>query len=87
MPIVGDFTDPQSIKRLNNNPILASTYICKLIIIIEYFLRLYSLLNTFSKNIYGIFSLFFTNNMLEIIVKNTNKYIVLCKVYIQKSLS
>ena len=87
MPIVEDSTDPQSTKRLNKNLILVSTHIFKLIIVIEYSPRLYFSLNIFSKDIYGISFLFFTNNVLEIIIKNTNKYTVLRKAQIRKLFS
>ena len=77
MAIVGDSTDPQSTKRPNKNPILESTHTFKLVIITDYPLKPNLPTNISPVNIYGIFSLFFTNNILETITKNTDKYVAL----------
>ena len=77
MAIIRDFIDPQSTKYPNEDLILESTHIFKLIIVTDYPLKLNLPTNISPINIYGIFSLFFTNNILGTITKNINKYIAL----------
>ena len=77
MAIIKDFTDPQGTKRPNKDPILESTHTFKPVIVTDYPSKPNLSTNIFPVNIYSIFSLFFTNNILEIITKNTNKYAAL----------
>ena len=77
MAIVGDFTDPQGTKRPNKDLILKFTHIFKLIIVIYYSSKPNLPTNISPVNVYDIFSLFFTNNILETIIKNTNKHTAL----------
>ena len=74
MATVKDFTDPKGTKYPNKNLILVSTHIFKSIIIIKRSLKIYFPLNIYLNNIYGIFSLFFINDILDILTKNINKY-------------
>ena len=75
MATVGDFTDPKGTKRPNKNLIVVSTHTFKYVIIAERPSKISLSLNISSDNIYGIFSLFFINDVLEMLAKNTNKYI------------
>ena len=74
MVIIGDFIDLEDTKRPNKNLILVSTHMFKLVIVAEYFSKIYLPSTVRPNNIYGIFPLFFINNMLDILVKNINKY-------------
>ena len=74
MATIGDSTDPKGTKRPNKNSILVSTYTFRPIAVAERPYKVYLPPNIRPNNIYGIFSLFFTNDVLEIIAKNTNKY-------------
>ena len=86
MAIIKNSTDPKNTKRPNKNPILVSTYIFNLVIIAERSPRIYLPESISPKNIYSIFSLFFTNDILETITKNINRYVALQEAYLQKPL-
>ena len=74
MATVGDPTDPRGTKWPNKNSILVSTYIFRLVIVIKLPYKVYFPAEICPNNIYGIFSLFFSNEVLTIIIKNTNIY-------------
>ena len=74
MVTTGDFTDLRGTKRPNKDPIQLSTHIFKFVIITEYPCKVCLLLNIQPDDIYGIFSLFFSNTVLDMLVKNTNTY-------------
>ena len=74
MATTGDSTDPRGTKRPNKDPILVSLHIFRPIIVAEYPCKVCLPSNIYSKNVYGIFSLFFNNEVLSVLVKNTNFY-------------
>ena len=74
MATIGDSTDPKGTKRPNKDPILVSAHIFKPIVVTERPSKIYLPLSVRSNDTYGIFSLFFTNDVLAMIIKNTNKY-------------
>ena len=74
MAIVRDFTDPKGTRRLDNSPIIVSAHRFKPIAVVEYPSKIYLSLTIRPNNICGIFSLFFNNDVLDILVKNTNMY-------------
>ena len=74
MTIIRDFIDPKSTKRLNKNLILISAHIFRPVAVTERPYKVYLSLNICSNNVYSIFSLFFINDVLKAIAKNTNKY-------------
>ena len=75
MATVGDSTNPKSTKRPNKDPIIVSTHTFKPVVVAEHPSKIYLPLNISPNNAYGIFSLFFINNVLEMLAKNTNRYI------------
>ena len=75
MATIGDSTDPKGTKRPNKNLILVSAHTFRPVAVAEHSYKAYFPPNIYSDNVYGIFSLFFTNDMLKAIAKNTNKYI------------
>ena len=74
MATVGDSTDPKGTKCLNEDLILVSAHIFKPVVVIERPPKIYFPLNVYPNDVYGIFSLFFTNDVLDILTKNMNKY-------------
>ena len=74
MAIIGDSINPKGTKRPNKDLILVSTHTFRPVAVAERPYKAYLPLNIYPDNVYGIFSLFFTNNVLEAIVKNINKY-------------
>ena len=74
MATTGDPTDLRGTKCLNKNLILVFIYIFKLVIIIEYPCKICLPSYIQPNDIYGIFSIFFTHEVLTIIIKNTNIY-------------
>ena len=70
--IIGDSTDPMSTKR--PDLILVFIYVFKLVIVAERFLKICFPFIIRLNNIYGIFFLSFINDVLNIIIKNINKY-------------
>ena len=74
MAIVEDSTDPKGTKRSNRNLLLVPTHIFKPVVVIERPPKIYLPLNIDSNDVYGIFSLFFINDVLDILIKNTKKY-------------
>ena len=74
MATIGDSTDPKGTKRPNKDSILVSAHTFRPVAIAEHPCKTYLSPNIYPNNIYGIFSLFFTNDVLEAIAKNTNKY-------------
>ena len=74
MATTGDFTDPRGTKCLNKDPIQLSIYTFKPIIITEYPCKVCLPSNVQPNNIYSIFSLFFNNTVLNVLIKNTNTY-------------
>ena len=75
MATVRDFIDPKGTKRPNKNLIIVFAHIFKFIIIVERPSKIYLPLNIFFNNICGIFFLFFINDVMEMLAKNTNRYI------------
>ena len=74
MATIGDSTDPQGTKRPNEDPLLHCAHIFKPVIVADRPSKP-CLPSTISPNdAYGIFSLFFTDNVLDTIAKNTNSY-------------
>ena len=80
MTIVRDLTDPMSTRHPNKNLILVFICVSKFIVVTERSSKIYLSLNIGPNNIYSIFSLFFINNVLVILAKNTKKYIALREV-------
>ena len=76
MATVGDSTDPQGTRRPNEDPIQVSVRTFKPVIVAERPPKICLPKDILPDNAYGIFSLFFTNEILETIAKNTNKYAV-----------
>ena len=74
MATIGDSIDPKGTKRPNKNSILVSAHIFRFVTVAECLCKAYLPSNIRPNNIYGIFSLFFINDVLEAIGKNTNKY-------------
>ena len=74
MATVGDSTDPKGTKRPNKDLILVSAHIFKPVVVIERPPKICLPLNIYPNDVYGIFSLFFINDILDILTKNTNKY-------------
>ena len=74
MATTGDSIDPRGTKRLNEDPIQLSTYIFKPVIITEHPYKVCLPSNVQPDNIYSIFSFFFSNTVLDVLVKNTNTY-------------
>ena len=74
MAIIGDSTDPMSTKRPNKNLILVFIYVFKLVVVAERFSKICFPFIIRLNNIYGIFFFSFINDVLNIIIKNINKY-------------
>ena len=74
MPVVGDPTDPNGTKRPDEKPISVSTHTFKPVVVAERPSKICLPSNIRPDDPYGIFTLFFTNDVLEIFVENTNKY-------------
>ena len=74
MATTGDSTDPRGTKRPNKDPIQLSAHIFKPIIITEHSYKVCLPSNVQPNNTYSIFSLFFSNTVLNVLVKNTNTY-------------
>ena len=72
--ITGDPTDPRGTKRPNKDLILVSSHTFRPVIVAEYPCKVCLPLNIYPKDIYSIFSLFFNNKVLSILIKNTNLY-------------
>ena len=70
MAVIRDPTDPRSTKRLLKDPIVESTHIFRLVIIIERSSKVYLPLDICPNNAYRIFSLFFNNAVLAVLVKS-----------------
>ena len=71
---IGDPTDPRDIKRPCKNLISVSIDIFKFILVPECYAEVCLPPNFCLNNMYGIFSLFFSRDMLDVIIKYTNKY-------------
>ena len=69
-----DPSDPRSTKRPNKNSILVSKHIFRPVITIKRRCKVCLPSHIQPNNVYGIFSLFFTHEVLAVIVKNTNIY-------------
>ena len=74
MATVGDLTDPRGTKRPCKNLISVFIDVFKPILIPEHFTEVCFPPNIYPENAYGIFSLFFSRDMLNVIIKRTNKY-------------
>ena len=74
MATIGDSTDPKGTKRPNEDPILVSAHIFKPVVVVERPLKICLPLSVRLNDAYSIFSLFFTNDVLAMIIENTNKY-------------
>ena len=83
MATVGDSTDPQGTRRPNEDPILDSAHTFNPVIVADRPPKLCLPSNVSPNNAYSIFSLFFTNEVLETIAKNTNGYATLQKAHIR----
>ena len=82
MATIRDSTDPKDTKRPNKDPILVSAHIFNPVVVVERPPRIYFPESVSPKNVYGIFSLFFTNNILKTIAKNFNRYAALQEAYL-----
>ena len=87
MATVGDSTDPQGTKRPNEDLIIDTAHIFNPVIVADRLLKPCLPSNIFSNDLYAIFCLFFTNEVLQIIAENTNKYADLHKVYTRPRVS
>ena len=74
MATFGDLTDPRGTKRPCKNLISVSIDVFKPILIPEPYAEVCFLPNIYPDNTYRIFSLFFSRDMLNVIIKRTNKY-------------
>ena len=74
MATTGDPTDPRGNKRPNEDPILVSSHTFRPVIVTERPCKVCLPVNIHPKNAYGIFSLFFNDEVLTVLVKNTNLY-------------
>ena len=74
MATTGDPTDPRGTKRPNEDPILVSAHTFRPVITIERPCKVCLPSHIQPNDAYGIFSLFFTHEVLAVIVKNTNIY-------------
>ena len=74
MATIGDSTDSKGTKCPNKDSILVSAHIFRPVAVTECSCEAYLPPNICPDNIYGIFSLFFINDVLEVIAKNINKY-------------
>ena len=74
MATAGDPTDPRGTKRPNEDPILESTHTFRPVIVAERPSRICLPLTVRPNDAYGIFSLFFNDDVLNVLIKNTNTY-------------
>ena len=74
MAITGNPIDPRGIKRPNKDLILVFTHTFRPVIAIERPYKVCFPSDIYLNNIYSIFSLFFTTEVLTIIIKNINTY-------------
>ena len=81
MATVGDSTDPQGTRRPNEDPLLDIVHTFQPVVVADRPPKLCLPSNVPPNDAYGIFSLFFTNEVLEIIAENTNKYATLHKAH------
>ena len=87
MATIGDSTDPQGTKRPNEDPIIDTVHIFNPVIIADRPLKPCLPQKISSNDPYAIFSLFFTNKVLQTIAENTNKYADLHKVHTRPRVS
>ena len=93
MATTGDPTDPRGTKRPNEGPILESSYTYKALKVAERPSKICLPPNIRPDDAYGIFSLFSNDEVLALIIKNTNLYRsrhceslkAACKMYQQKN--
>ena len=83
MAIIGDSIDPKGTKRPNKDLILVSTHMFKLVIVAEHPLKIYLFSTVRPNNVCGIFSFFFINDVLDVLVKHINKYKALYYQYLK----
>ena len=74
MAIIGDFTDPKGTKCPNKDLLLVSTHMFKLVIVAEHPSKICFSSTVCPNNVCGIFSLLFINDVLDMLIKNINKY-------------
>ena len=74
MATTGDPTDPRGTKRPNEDPIQLSAHTFKPVIITERPCKVCLPSNIQPDDAYGIFSLFFSDTVLDVLVKNTDTY-------------
>ena len=74
MATTGDPTDPRGTKRPLEDPVLKYTDIFRPIVVMNYPCNVNLPLNIQFNNTYGIFSLFFNEKVLNILIKNINMY-------------
>ena len=74
MAITGDPTDLRGTKRPLKDPVLECTNTFRPVVIINRPCNVNLPLNIQFNNIYSIFSLFFNNKVLNMLIKNTNTY-------------
>ena len=77
MALIGDSTDLEGTKRPNEDSISDSADVFHPVIVVERPSKPNLPTNISPTDAYGIFSLFFTTDILETIAKNTNKYAAL----------
>ena len=74
MATVGDPTDPKGTRRPDDGPITVSAHRFKPVAVAECPSKICLPPTIRPNNACGIFSLFFINDVLEMLIKNTNKY-------------
>ena len=74
MATTGDPTDPRGTQRPKEDPIRQSAHIFKPIIVSDYPCKVCLPPNIQPNNVCGIFSFFFNNTVLDVLVQNTNTY-------------
>ena len=74
MPIVSNFTNLQGTKQLKENPLVEEFHTFKPLNILNHIFQINFLSDIFLINAYSIFSLFFSDQIFNIIAQNTNKY-------------
>ena len=74
MATVSNPTDPRGTKRPYKNPISVSVGVFGPVLVPEHYAEVCLPPNIYPDNAYGIFSLFFSRDVLGVIIKHTNKY-------------
>ena len=74
MATVGNLTDPRGTKHPCKDPISVFIDVFKPILVPERHAEVCFSPNIYPNNMYGIFSLFFSRDVLNVIIKYINKY-------------